>query len=516
MVVAIAAAAAFAPSMVGCAANDAAPLEDDAGGGLPGPDAAIEFATDGTLTLAPGQKVTITVETSPPERYEISFLLVGDTLDASLSKSTVVANDQGRASVDLRAPNSATSFAVRAKIKDGNTADLPVAVSDQGFGALDITPVYNGNREITDWSAFVVSGKSCEALGTTFPEDPPGALQASADDGDPLVIDVAPVGPALAVLVRSKHIVWGCSDVTNLVAEATTDVEVFIKDRPIDVSDAQLDMALGFEPEQGAFDAILTAAKGELLAAFDGGLPLADALLDNMAVASNDATAFAEASTTGDWLTAVQQHLSGNDVDLGVTIAGWADAGLALEPPQLTGRLEAIPEEPGFAVFELELLGSATPQDLGIPSQYVTTITVDPDDTARVGGELSWLPSRYVANAAANQALMQQPTGTTMADVLAAEAACDQLVLSGLVGCDQTCIAQLCTDALGQMWQTAADASAANSTYGDLPFQASGASSFDEWANLTGFTGTWLGNVIVGSLSAKVTGAVVADTPLPE
>ena len=516
MIVAIAAAAVLAPTMAGCTANDSAALEDDAGGGLPGPDASIEFASDGTLTLAPGEKATITVVTAPAERYEISFLLVGDTLDASLSESTVVANDQGEASVDLRAPNSATSFAVRAKIKDGNTADLPVAVSDQGFGALDITPVYNGDRDIADWSAFVVSGKSCEALGTTFPDDPPGALVAGAEQGDPLVVDVAPVGPTLAVFVRSKHIVWGCSDVTNLVAESTTDVEVFIKDRPIDVSDAQLDMALGFEPEEGAFDQILSAAKTELLAGFDGGLPLANALLDNMALASTDATAFAEASTNGDWLTALQSHLASNSVDLGVTLVGWADAGLALEPPQLTGRLEAIPEEPGFAVFELELLGSATPQALGIPSEYVTTITVEPDDTARVGGELSWLPSRYVANAAANQALMQQPNGTTMADVLAAEAACDQLVLAGLAGCDQTCIAQLCTDALGQMWASAVDASAANTNYGELPFQASGASNFDEWANLTGFTGMWLGNVVVGSLSAKVTGAVVADTPLPE
>ena len=212
MIVAIAAAAVLAPTMAGCTANDSAALEDDAGGGLPGPDASIEFASDGTLTLAPGEKATITVVTAPAERYEISFLLVGDTLDASLSESTVVANDQGEASVDLRAPNSATSFAVRAKIKDGNTADLPVAVSDQGFGALDITPVYNGDRDIADWSAFVVSGKSCEALGTTFPDDPPGALVAGAEQGDPLVVDVAretfDVPPALGE-PRGEHLRLG-------------------------------------------------------------------------------------------------------------------------------------------------------------------------------------------------------------------------------------------------------------------------------------------------------------------
>jgi len=515
VIVAIAALAVAAPTMTGCGANDEPFIEDDTGGGLPGPDATIEFSTEGTLTLAPGQEATISVTTSPADRYEISFLLVGDSLDASLSDSTVTADAGGTAEVRLRAPNSATSFAVRAKIKDGNARDLAVAVSDQGFGALDITPIYNGEREVTDWSAFVISGKSCDTLGQTFPEDPPGALVAAADDGEPLVVDVAPVGPNLAVFVRSKHVVWGCSDVTNLVAESTTDVEVFIKDRPIDVSEAQLDMVLGFEPEEAAFDEILGAAQAELLAGFDGGDPLAQALLDNMALVSADANAFDEASTTGSWLTAVQQHLTSHDVDLTATISGWTDTGLMLEPPQLTGRLDAIPDEPGSAVFHLELLGSAAPDALGIPAEYVTTITVDPDDTARVGGDLSWLPSRYVANAALNEALKQQPPGTTMADVLAAEAACDQLVLTGLSGCDQACITQLCTDALGQMWDAGADASAANATYGELPFQASGPSNFDEWANLTGFTGMWLGNVIMGQLNAKVTGAVVASTPQP-
>jgi hypothetical protein len=200
---------------------------------------------------------------------------------------------------------------------------------------------------------------------------------------------------------------------------------------------------------------------------------------------------------------------------LSATIGGWADAGLAAEPAQITGHLEAIADEPGHAVFELKLLGSATPELLGVPAEYVTTITIDPDDTARVGGTLFWLPSRYVANAASREALSQMPGGSTMGEALAAEVQCDQLVLTGLSGCDQTCITQLCTDALEAMWQTGADASASNATYGEIPFQASGASSYDESANLTGFQGMWLGNVIADDLSAKVTGAVLAETPTP-
>lgn len=506
-------ASAFGLPLSGCGSNDLAATDDDSGEGVPGVDAEIAFEHEGTLTLTPGETASIEVVGSPPAPYAFSFQLVGDSLDASLDRSAATASADGVAEVMLRAPNSATSFWVRAKIKDGPRKDLTVAVSDQGFGGLDITPVYNGEREITEWSAFVVSGKTCESFSEAFPEDPPGALVADAEVGEPLIVDVAPVGPNLAVLVRSKHYVWGCSDVTNLLAEEITEVEVFIKDRPVDVSEAQLDMALGFQPEPAAYDALLAASLGEMLAAFYDGQPLSDALLSHMSGLSSDPSAFDQASMDQGWPTATEQQLAA--VDLTTTITAWAQDGLALEPPQITGRLEAIADEPGHAIFELELIGSATPEVLGVPAEYVTTITVDPDDTARIGGTLFWLPSRYVANATSIESLAQQPAGTTMAEVLAAEVGCDQLELTGLSGCDQTCITLLCTAALEQMWTEAADASATNATYGEIPFQASGASNFDEWANLTGFQGMWLGNVLVDELSAKVTGNVIAETPTP-
>jgi hypothetical protein len=502
---------------VGCSSSDeGSGAADGGGGGVPGDDASIAFEAQGTLALAPGESAEITVLGTPAAPYAISFLLVGDSLDASIDQSNVVAGSDGRATVKLRAPNSATNFAVRAKIKDGPSVDLPVAVSDKGFGALLVDPVYNGQRDVGEWSAFVVSGKSCEALGETFPEDPAGALIANADASDELIIDVAPVGPTLAVFVRSKHYLWGCSDVTDLVAEETTEVEVFVKDRPIDVSDAQLDMTLSFEPDEAEWASVLAASETELLDGFTNGGEFAPALLAAMSLASPDALAFDTASTNGDWLTTINQHLSMNAIDLTTPIQGWAVAGLSVQSPQIAGQLTAIPEEPGYAVFTLDNLGSATPEALGIPSEYVMTITVDPDDTARVGGSLYWLPSRFVANAAAVQALASEPQGATMADVLGAMAMCDQLALSGLSGCDQTCISQLCSTALGTMWDAAADASASNATYGAIPMEASGASSFDEFANLTGFDGMWLGNILAGELSAKVSGLVTAQTPIPE
>src|SRR5262245_41180068 len=72
-------------------------------GGVSGPDAAVRFDDDATVALAPGSVHTLTVTGSPPANYEMSFTLLGDALDATLDRTTVVADAQGHASVELRA-----------------------------------------------------------------------------------------------------------------------------------------------------------------------------------------------------------------------------------------------------------------------------------------------------------------------------------------------------------------------------------------------------------------------------
>jgi hypothetical protein len=99
--------------------------------------------------------------------------------------------------------------------------------------------------------------------------------------------------------------------------------------------------------------------------------------------------------------------------------------------------------------------------------------------------------------------------------VLADLVACDQLTLTGYNGCGVTCMQQLCSAALASRWQLALDASAANFSFAEVPFEASGPSELDVTAILKGFTGSWLGNVLVDLVSAKVTGNITAQTPSP-
>src|SRR5262249_55762507 len=96
--------------------------------GVPGTDAKISFEPHTTLAVSPGTIHEVTVVTSPPKNYEVNFVLLGDTLNASLDRSTAVADDSGKVSVQLRAPDDPTTFRVRASLKEGPSAELEVAV----------------------------------------------------------------------------------------------------------------------------------------------------------------------------------------------------------------------------------------------------------------------------------------------------------------------------------------------------------------------------------------------------
>jgi hypothetical protein len=63
------------------------------------------------------------------------------------------------------------------------------------------------------------------------------------------------------------------------------------------------------------------------------------------------------------------------------------------------------------------------------------------------------------------------------------------------------------------LWEGALDVSASVGNYGAIDFEASGLSTFDDWAHLTGFDGAWIGQAITGTYKATVQGAVSAAKP---
>jgi hypothetical protein len=178
------------------------------------------------------------------------------------------------------APSIASTFRLRATIKDGPSAEIGVAVSDKGFGTLRVAPLYDGHRVPEEWTASVKAGTTCADIAAALPDVPEGALEATSGPDEPVLLHSAPVGPNLAVVLRAGRSIWGCTDVADLQAGATRDVEVTVKDGPIDLAATSLDVTLTFTPT-GDVQALLvgtTACGGR---SYDGSE--AAALLDAMA-----------------------------------------------------------------------------------------------------------------------------------------------------------------------------------------------------------------------------------------
>lgn len=336
----------------------------------------------------------------------------------------------------------------------------------------------------------------------------------SAPPGEPLVLQDVPVGPNLAIYVRGGFYMWGCADEPNLEAGDTIEVEVQVVNRPIDLSDAVLDVTLGFTPDATEWAALLDESKVTMAAALLGGhADEPTALLAAMSAEASDPTAFDEASTTGSWPSLTDTHLAGLAATIVETVDEFAADGMSAEPDDFVGQLATVDPDAGYALFTLERLGSVSPEESGVPAEYLMTLTADPDDTVRVGGGVYWMASRHIGVVAAKQAATEHPSFNGMGAILGHIIDCPSLSVSlgGYAGCNTSCLEQLCVQGLDSMWSEALDASPNAAQVGAVTLQASGAATFDEHAALTGFDGQWVGRVTNGLLDAKVEGVVSAQ-----
>jgi hypothetical protein len=129
-----------------------------------------------------------------------------------------------------------------------------------------------------------------------------------------------------------------------------------------------------------------------------------------------------------------------------------------------------------------------------------------------LGGTLYWMPSRYVGGVALEAAKEAMPGIMSMSEALGSIFGCPELAasLSGGAVCDAACLEALCQAALGDLWETALDASAQAGTVGEIEITASaGPAKVDNYAAPMSFDGSWLGTMWSGSAMASLKGAVV-------
>jgi len=489
-------------------------------GGVSGPDAVLRFEPQGTLELAPGEERAVGVVGSPPARYEVSFSLVGEAAGAWLDRTKVVADAGGRAAVTLHAPSVASTFRLRATLKEGPSAEIGASVSEKGFGTVRVIPRYDGHRQASEWTASVKAGTTCAAIAARLPEEPEGALVATAPADEPGGVEItsAPVGPNLAVAIRAGRAMWGCVNVPDLAAGKEREVEVAVKDGPIDLPATSLDLSLAFTPTAGV-SALLEATTTRLVDAFLPENDEAAALLDAMAMAvpSDMAEEFAEQRAQMDWDGLTANHLEAAGQPLREVCRGWTAAGLAALPAEITGQIQGIADVPGKAWLEVTALGGVSAEDAGVPpTAHQMSWSADPGDVLRLTGILYWVPSRYAGAAAWVGAQEALPGATSVAQALGEVAGCEALGadLGGYAGCDALCLAALCQAALAARWEAALDASALAGLAGTVAIAASGPGAVDQEAVPVAWNAAWLGKISDGETEATVEGQAEAAAPM--
>ncbi|WP_437290782.1 hypothetical protein [Sorangium sp. So ce406] len=472
----------------------------------------LAFEEQGPLQLAPGQLHTVWVTGQPPVPYEVTFTLLGDAAGAWVDRTTVMADEDGRASVQLHASSLGSTFRLRAATKDGPAAELGVSVSAEGFGALRVLPLYQGRRLAKEWTASVITGATCEELATAAPEAPVGALVAHGGPNEPVVISGAPVGLSLTVALHSGKIMWGCTGERELQAGSSRDVWVPVRDLPIDLAATSLNTKLTIASAYG-LDALLDAATDEMVDAFLPAGAEAASLLDAMerAAPPDQASEFDARRREHGWDTAAQAHLAALPVSLRNRCRGWARAGQEAAPLTIDGKLSGMKEMPGGALFEVSWLGSAPTENTGERSPAIMKWTADPGDVLRLAGTLSWVPSLYVGGAAALGATLEAEA-ESVPTALAAAADCATLgeVLVGYSGCDSDCMATLCARGLKVLWHDGLEAQAKAGRTGEIVVNASGEAQVNSAAAPISWTADWLGTLRYEGLEASVEGSVDA------
>lgn len=487
----------------------------------------LEFDDAGTLELAPREVTTL--ELRADSNATITLLLLGDAGDASISQATVRADASGVASVDLTAPSKPTTFVVRAQVGADASATLQVAVSEQGFTTLNIVPVYDGARALDSWSADILVGGDCGTILANYPASPVGALHVSVPNIGDVTIDSVPVGPQLAIAVRSESLAAGCISFTATKPEGTEEVMVTILDRAVLLGEAELEVSLDYAPEPVGYAQLIEKAGREVAdLAFPQNTPVSTLLLDAMApVLTPDAAyAFEQIRAETDLEVQIGYVVDGVDahalcVGFSQTASGLAATSAEAGTERIEGRLIGSVDAPLTPSFELTSFAALSPLALGAPVSVPFSWSATADDVLVVSGLLPISGTRLAGsymNLASSEAAGEP---TTMAQTLSNSLDCaeiaSQITAAGEIpGCDEACLELACVTGIEDRWAGAiASGDSLDGSTGSLQIGLSGSTVIDKELLPVELEGSWLGTLKAFEKETSVMGAATGHAPPP-
>lgn len=277
----------------GCDSREAAPIVDDEPGlpddldneslGPLGPvgEREIRILSAARVQLEFGELTTLRVllrdpQGEPAVGERVSFGLRGRSQDASLDALDAVADDRGEVTAKLMAGDMAATFEVRVSAAGALDRHVGVAISDSGFGSLQVEAPYDGRRDVRERVIVVQADTRCDELERSA-GDPSFTLLGEQALAEFLALPAATRYAVAGFAQGASGVVLaeGCVDGVEIDAGRTTEVTLEWVDATLVPSNQlQLDLALharapaawlGALLESAAEAAVTRGADGELV-----------------------------------------------------------------------------------------------------------------------------------------------------------------------------------------------------------------------------------------------------------
>lgn len=484
-------------SVLGCAASSESPPQEDLGsGGLGGStseiiDTTIEFDAPSPLTLAPGEIETLTVVVTPSRNQTVTFEILTDSpqFDGFLLGAMSRVDDNGRASTEIQAPTTPSTFILRASIDGEEEARIPISVSDPGYATLNVTPVYAGSRVIEQWVASIHVGKTCDELETFFDD---GSISAQGEDS--VVLRAVPSAAVAAVTLRGDELTSGCQSVLELTADTEQELSIEVMDRPLQVAAGELELSLSVGSTTTAFAAHLENAIQTGLLHFRGEETQdAPVLLRQMEdlLGESDLNDFLEAQIEFGFESALTDLWTSESPLSSKLDAILTNAAAAINGQDVfVGKLHLEGENSSF------LLTSAAGVPIAVSGFFEGSswaISIESGDTFVLGGSLTYEPLRWLVAVAERTSLASPTEQLTEAAQCSAIAELFGTLAEGdpYSGCDTGCLASLCSEALTEIWDQ--QSTAGNDLLTTLQIGITGTASAGGAALIESIEGAWVG-----------------------
>lgn len=136
-------------------------------------EAYLDIVGDATPSISERAEIGLSVRYvdgagAPIEGGQITWTIEDDAMGASLSAELSSTDQDGMANITLRAGTSAI-FTVRAVAPVAEPADIRVTVTEGRVVDLAVTPIYEGERNVTDIDVALFTNASCADFGETIP-----------------------------------------------------------------------------------------------------------------------------------------------------------------------------------------------------------------------------------------------------------------------------------------------------------------------------------------------------------